>query len=79
MDLLQSLDLLPDLKLIIFDYMGKNKYQLNYKKCIEEYKKYYYNEDNYCINKYVGHYTYRYVQYSCPLNVLKYIMIKKED
>lgn len=30
--------LLPELKLIIIDYIGENKYQLNYKKVIEEYK-----------------------------------------
>lgn len=40
MNKLQSLpaNFVNDLKLIIIDYMGENKYQLSYKKCIEEYR-----------------------------------------
>lgn len=38
MNTLNSLCLLSELKLIVVDYMGKNKYQLNYKNLIEEYK-----------------------------------------
>lgn len=40
MDKLRSLpvNFVNDLKLIIIDYMGENKYQLSYKKCIEEYR-----------------------------------------
>lgn len=37
MESLQSLALLNDLKLIVIDYIGENKHQLNYKECIKEY------------------------------------------
>lgn len=42
MELILDLPLLNDLKLIVIDYMGENTYQLNYKKCIEEYDNTYY-------------------------------------
>lgn len=35
---MEFLSLLSELKLIVIDYLGENKYQLNYKKLIEEYK-----------------------------------------
>ena len=48
MNKLENVPLLYDLKLIIIDYMGENKYQLNYKKCIKEYSILYtyYNQYN---------------------------------
>ena len=62
---MDSTNLLLDLKLIVIDYigpseLGSNKYQLNYKKCMEEYKRNYYYYDNTSVRDYdMGEYNWR--------------------
>lgn len=67
MDLISDLPLLNDLKLIVIDYLGENKHQLNYKQCIMEY--YNFNDDVYNWNWRYGNYS-KYI-YNNNLRVAK--------
>lgn len=74
---MEFLPLLPELKLIVIDFMGENKYQLNYKKVLEEYQSNYRFIDYYmCPSKIdtCKMYCYRYLYlYINPVYNQKYI------
>lgn len=79
---MEFLPLLTDLKLIVIDYMGENKHQLNYKKVIEEYKSSYrwdYYDNCLCYNLRYRIVNWRYIGYYKTITHYekKYIIIMR--